>query len=295
MKTIFSLIVSILFSILAFGQEWAPIGATWYYEVVYPFSSDKSYVKYESVGDTVILGTPCRIIALTEGEQDVGHLLGNSDTAYTYQENGKIFVFDPMGNSFSLIYDFDAEPDETWVTTWDTCSFERVFLMIDTVNINGFTLKSGSTGGFTVIEGIGGERSLFGGLGEIKCEPPDTTIADGPFIQGLRCYSDSNIGFYSTGISPSCDFVGIDETNDCKELIIIYPNPTTKYLMIDLKNKTAETYTVNLITLLGENIKKVDTKLSKVRLSLEDVHPGLYFISVSNDNEVKYTGKVVIR
>jgi len=48
MKTLFTLIVSVLFSVLAFGQECAPIGATWYYEVVYPFSPDKSFVKYVS-------------------------------------------------------------------------------------------------------------------------------------------------------------------------------------------------------------------------------------------------------
>ena len=295
MKTLFTLIVSVLFSVLAFGQEWAPIGATWYYEVDYPFSSNKSFVKYESIGDTVILDKTCSIVALIGWAPYDNHLIGHSDTAYTYQENGKIFVFDPAGNNFSLVYDFDSEPGEPWVMTWDTCSFERVFLSVDTINVNGFTLKLCSKGGYTVIEGIGGERTLFGGLGEIKCDPPDTTVVDGPFIQRLRCYSDNIIGFYDTGISPSCDFVGIDETNYRKELVNIYPNPARNYLMIDLRNKTGETYTIHLITLLGESIKKVDTELPEVTLSLEDVRPGLYFISVFKDNEVKYTGKVVVK
>jgi len=67
------------------GQNWAPIGATWYYEIVYPFSPQLAYIKYESVGDTNIQGHLCKIITVTDGTTGFGFLIGNSDTAYSYE------------------------------------------------------------------------------------------------------------------------------------------------------------------------------------------------------------------
>jgi len=189
------------------GQNWAPIGATWYYEIVYPFSPQLAYIKYESIGDTNIQGHLCKIITVTDGTTGFGFLIGNSDTAYSYEDNGKIYVFDPSNNGFSLIYNFAAEAGSTWTTTWDTCSYARMILSVDSMNINGTTIKTLSYGGYTILERIGGERTLFNGLGPINCEPPDTIINELPFIQRLRCYQDNFLGFYNTGISASCDYV----------------------------------------------------------------------------------------
>jgi hypothetical protein len=105
-------------------------------------------------------------------------LIGESNTAYTYDSAGKIFVYDPNNNNFSLVYDLSADSGYTWIVTWDTCSFDRMVYNTDSIMINGHTLKR--TNG--VMERIAGEKTLFHYLGEIYCKPHDSAIFETPFI-----------------------------------------------------------------------------------------------------------------
>jgi hypothetical protein len=50
----------VLISDVTFSQDFAPIGAQWYYSEHHAFSGDIDYLKIESVKDTVIKGLACR-------------------------------------------------------------------------------------------------------------------------------------------------------------------------------------------------------------------------------------------
>jgi hypothetical protein len=295
MKTLISLILTCPISLFVVGQNWAPVGATWYYEIVYPFSPQLSYIKYESVGDTNILGIPCKIITVTEGTTGCGFLIGNSDTAYTYEDGGRIYVYDLSNNGFSLIYNFAAEAGSTWTTIWDTCSYERMILSVDSIDINGFVIKTLSYGGYKIIERIGGELTLFHGLGEVNCKPPDTIAYELPFVQRLRCYHDSNLGFYTTGISPSCDYVtGIELYKYRDDKVNIYPNPARDEMTIEFKIHEEKYHFINLFTLLGEKILTIKTTENIIHLPLSNTPPGQYYIYISNGVTENYVEKIII-
>ncbi len=295
MKKIIVLLLACSFTMIVLGQNWAPTGATWHYEIVYPFSSQLSFVKYESVGDTNILSNSCKIITATGGTTVLGFLIGNSDTAYTYEDDGKIYVFDPSNNGFSLIYNFAADPGSTWTTTWDTCNFERSISSTDSIDINGITLKTLSFGSLKIIEGIGGERTLFHGLGLVNCKPPDTIIYEIPFIQRLRCYEDSIIGFYNTGISISCDYVtGIKDTKDSGSNIGIFPNPTSGKFQIKNSNSNEDFISVEIFNSFGKNIMEFETSEDLTPIDLSEKPKGVYLIRIKSSLEV-FSEKIIVQ
>lgn len=275
-----------------YEQQWAPIGATWYYEIVYPFSSKLSYIKYESIGDTNILSNSCRIITATEGTTGFGFLIGNSDTAYTYENDRKIYVYDPINSEFSLIYDFGATPGDSWTTTWDTCIYERLISGIDSIDINGFTVKTLTQGGYKIIESIGGERTLFHGLGKVSCGIADTVIIEEPFIQRLRCYQDDKIGFYQTGISPTCDYtVGIESIRKLDQ-INIFPNPAYDKIYFDGLPDKGRTE-INISSLSGIDLIITEFCSEDGAIDISGLKSGIYLVQIKLETNV-ITKKIIV-
>lgn len=54
-----------------------------------------------------------------------------------------------------------------------------------------------------IIEKIGDIQYMF------NYYPSASVACDGNYSAGLRCYQDSELGFYSTGIADSCDYIYI--------------------------------------------------------------------------------------
>jgi hypothetical protein len=284
-----------LLSILTQAQSWAPPGATWYYEIVHPFSSLVTYARYESIGDTVLLGQNCRIITQTTGSSPNDYMIGRSNTAYTYEMNGKIYVYNPGNSNFSLIYDFAADSGDTWITTWDTCSYQRLILRTDSIVVNGYTLKTLSYGSSTIIEGIGGDRTLFEALGEVRCDPPDTIVVEVPFVQRLRCYQDSVIGIYSTGVAPSCDFItAVHQLSQFENFGTLSPNPATSTINLQLKDKVTSELYFSIYNCVGQNMKSTRIENENTVIDLDGFMAGIYFVIISDDSGMRYTEKIML-
>ena len=147
-----------------------------------------------------------------------------------------------------------------------------------------------------ILEGIGGERRLFHGLGPVECEPPDTIIVELPFIQRLRCYEDSILGFYNTGVSTTCDYVTtrINDINEQNNWVSIYPNPASSEINIEVKNRQGKNFFFSLVTIMGERIRTIQTNKEKVRVPLENIHSGCYFLYISDGANVSYVKKIII-
>ncbi len=284
-----------LFSLLTQAQTWAPPGATWYYEIVHPFSPLITYARYESVGDTVLLGQNCRIITQTTGNSPNDYMIGRSNTAYTYEMNGKIYVYNQGNSNFSLIYDFAADSGDTWITTWDTCSYQRQILHTDSIVVNGYTLKTLSYGSSTIIEGIGGDRTLFEVLGEVRCDPPDTIIFEFPFVQRLRCYQDSVIGLYSTGIAPSCDFItSVHQLSPFENFAMLSPNPATSTINLQLKNKITSELHFSVYNCTGQILKSAGIENENTVIGLDGFGAGIYFVIIRDDSGMSWKEKFIV-
>ena len=290
----FTIVLSLV-SIFCPGHNWAPTGATWYYEVVDAFSPTLTYAKYESIGDTNILGKNCKIITQTVGSNSYDFLIGRISTAYSYELNGKVYVYNASNSNFSLIYDFAADSGDTWVTTWDTCNYLRTILHTDSILINGNYFKTLSYGSSEIIERIGGVRTLFHGLGPVSCDPPDSFVVELPFTQRLRCYQDSIIGFYNTGISPACDFVTtIGPINNFENLGTIYPNPTSSELNFHLNNQLLSELEINLFNSLGQNLKTINIYTENTAIDLTGIESGIYLIIANNKAGRHWARRIII-
>ena len=269
------------------SQSWAPMGAVWYYNVVDPFGSGITYARYEVTGDTVIQDKNCSII--TGNAWAV--FPGNLSCIYTYEENGKVYIWDPFTSQFCLMYDFSLTAGETYLFSWNNCSFNCTLSSTDTITINGLSLntyKLNNSGWIEYIQCIGGNRTLFPDFFHY-CDI-DTIIYEEPIIQGLRCYDDPVIGHYETGLAPYCDYVVGIENPEKETLIRLSPNPgsNTLYIQTSLKDAKFELYDITGRQVIKRSINKVNTTINTSALL-----PGMYFYRFTLNGEVKESGKWV--
>ena len=107
---------NILFGLILFGvikltaQDFAPIGAEWFYTERHAFSGDITFLKITSNKDTIIDGKNCRVI------QKHGNPMcsGRPDIEYMYQEDSVLYFYDTTFNRFQILYDLTKKLDESW-------------------------------------------------------------------------------------------------------------------------------------------------------------------------------------
>jgi hypothetical protein len=293
-KLIFNLILLFL-TITTYCQEFASIGAEWYYTERHAFSGDITFLKIISDKDTIVDGKTCRVI------QKLGNPMcsGRPDTEYMYQEDSVLYFYDTTFNKFQILYDLTKKVNESWIIEVVDIMYENnldsIKITIDSISsivINETSLKrlhvtysvltefhpySYSS---IIIEKIGDIKYLF------NYYPYSSMACDGNYSDGLRCYEDSKIGFYSTGVADSCNYVYIwTGLNDIKSQtqISLFPNPAQDYVEIEIK-KVSE-YTAELYDLNGKYLKSTKTFNSNTRLDLSEIENGLYLIVIKEKNQ----------
>ena len=71
-----------------------------------------------------------------------------------------------------------------------------------------------------------------------------------------------------------------------KNQIELYPNPSVKYLFIEIKNPTLENVQFEMHSIIGTTIKVLPEEIGefKYRIPVEKLNPGYYFLLVKDDN-----------
>ena len=204
---------------------FAPQGAEWYFDVFNPWGTHPEYQRFFVDGDTIIQGHQCSII--TQNFVDTGHEGGE----FVYEEDNKVYWFNPTTNAFSILYDFDAEAGESWYYEVGDCSHLATVDSVGSVTWNGHnyrtqwvrfnddlpTYYSGK-----IIEGIGYERGLFPSI-EV-CNGWE--VFDASEIEYLRCYVNEGEMLYHEG------------GYDCDETTITPPSHPEWYYEILNENGT---------------------------------------------------------
>lgn len=128
------------------GSEFAPIGATWYYETIETMKDDYGYVKLTVEKDTLVEGLPARKISVT-------HTFGSTekwDDLFVYQNGDSVFYY--LKNRFRLVFNFGWEVGDT-VTLYrspfclgynhESNPFSAKAIITDktTENVNGYSLR----------------------------------------------------------------------------------------------------------------------------------------------------------
>ena len=86
--------------------------------------------------------------------------------------------------------------------------------------------------------------------------------------------------------------VGINETTIQLELSV-YPNPTTNYLQLKVESEKLENLNFQLIDLQGKVIENKKVTATTSTINLESLRKATYFLTVTDNNQVVKTFKVI--
>ncbi len=290
--------LSILFVanvIICIGQDWAPVGTTWYYTERYAFSGNEDYFLLKSEKDTVFNGLNCKYISKNE-------LIFCSDRPLyeiVFSRNDTVFFFDSHFNEFQILYDFNAQVNSGWIIkTVDNINsnIDTIFVKVDSISnvlINGQVLKKFHVTYHCyfeqfydmqlpseIIEKIGDINYLF------NFYPQDAMTCDANYSSGLRCYYDPIFGNYETGIVDSCNYthiwVGINKSPENDQNLIIYPNPAKSNINISGINHLKLSYTIT--NLMNEKI--INKRELKESINIENLQKGIYLFYIYDEQNI---------
>jgi hypothetical protein len=284
------------------GNEFAPIGAEWYYDEGFAFSGDVDYILFTSEKDTLIHGEICRMITK---RHDLW-CFNRPSIEYLFSRNDTVFFFDTVFNEFQILYDFNAEKSEAWNIYFkdEDNDLDTVRITVDSISttqINCLELKTlhvtynkmdeywPETYPSVIIEKLGDMTYMF------NWYPWSGFACDANWTRGLRCYSDHDIGLYSTGIADSCnytyDWTGIENPFNPDSEFMIFPNPASDYVIIKISKYSEFNY--DILNQNGIIIQSGKSNNSNLKIDLSDFYSGLYIIRIYNLEEVIGTGKVI--
>jgi len=284
MKQTLFIIAVVTLTHSATAQEFAPVGAVWHYTEIQSFSPNVSFMRMESVGDTMVNGQTMRKV--------IGPMscMGNGEHLF-YQSGDSVFYWHHNLDTLLLAYDFGATAGDAWhiLAQNDQSTPDTVWFDVDsawTVLINGDSLRAyalrwtAPTWGIvhdTVIERIGSLTFLS------NFAKQTDVICDLNYPAGLRCYEDEVFGFYETGIALSCTHstLGVDDPSPDQIEMAIYPNPADRELFVQVKGQ------VRLTDMLGRTIHVSLNPLDSTDTHVIDIGTlpkGMYIIHARNEN-----------
>jgi hypothetical protein len=111
--------------------------------------------------------------------------------------------------------------------------------------------------------------------------PPNIDTITFRFTFGSDSIQTNKDGWMITNFYTNPEYEGIDEKNK-SDLITIYPNPAKSEIYIKINCPIREKSTLELENQLGQIIK--DMSVTKERLSINNLLPGIYFVKYHDGN-----------
>ena len=131
-----------------------------------------------------------------------------------------------------------------------------------------------------IIEKIGDVLYLF------NFYPYSSIACDGNYADGLRCYNDSQLGNYSTGIVNSCTYkykwTGINKVGE-KISIHVFPNPTDGF--IEVNSNVNNNMTAEVIDFTGRLIS-TQSFYQNTQFDLTNYSNGVYLLIIRQENSI---------
>lgn len=269
------------------AQDFAPVGAEWHYNERFAFSGDIDFIRFTSEKDTLINGELCRKI--TKRHQLT---INRPDTEFLFTRNDTVFFLDTAFSEFQILYDFNANSQDSWIIKLkdEIGEIDTLFVTVNSVSteqINGMDLKvlnvtyfrndelNPETYSSVIYEQIGDLNYMFNWY-------PWSFLLDANWTDGLRCYEDSVFGLYETGLADSCeyvyDYIGVEETFAAAD-ISIFPNPSTG--LITVINENQEDFILRLFNLYGQAIYRSKVN-SGSQIDFSSFPKGLYFMTIES-------------
>lgn len=284
----------------ASAQTWAPIGAKWTYGYRFAFWPTWSYNEWTSVGDTLIDGQPCRIIALSSGIQ----VTSDYENRFITYEDSSGAVHWYRNGAFSVFFDINKTVGESWVTRNDSCEIVMTVDSVDVETINGSVRRVVYASSTSGAWGAWGSKFIEG-IGCVTQPTPDLHYVcfhsqpDGTIYLGLRCYEDSILGAHRFQTNIPCDHtythirpIGVEESVAAAEAaLVLYPNPASDRLYVRGEQAAGQRYSV--YDALGRQVQS-GILPSEGGISVVGLGAGIYTLEIQ-DSEGKRQRALFVR
>jgi hypothetical protein len=255
-------------------------GSEWYYEILNENGSI-TYQHLEYMADTTVNHKDVKIIIRTNTLYDKSeHSVVTRE--YVYEEDGMVYWWNKDLQEFTVLYNLDAQPGDSWVIKVGT---ENITMQVNAVDLCYYDGRL-----FRMLQ-VSDENDVFSGtivcgIGHLTSFFPERlmTRGKGYRVEGMRCYWRNGELFFKYG-DKDCDAVykdyhfGLDEPTE--DVFAVYPNPTNGVLLVETHGRAslqAETYRIT--NLMGQTLMSGTITVETQQINVAELPEGMYFISV---------------
>lgn len=288
---------------------WFPDNAEWYYTVHCLGDPQCGFLRYNTVGDTVLAGKAATVVN-SQYENDESQF-SETGTHYFRAENDTVFYFSDSNNAWGMLYDFNAQPGDVWDLTetlsgiifpvWGEVAEARIEVDSVTIEMLGGMMRRviytsplydfeeqepESDWHFRgpIVDGIGPVGFSAGLLGQPVGESP------GGYLPYFSCYRENGALIYGTGELPCGIVSGVDEETAFD--FTVFPNPTASHIRFQLPPEFAFHADIRVYNSVGQSVFQIENFNTLNPLPM-NYPPGLYVVEARNGNRVARS-KVVV-
>ena len=102
-------------------------------------------------------------------------------------------------------------------------------------------------------------------------------------------------GSVSQGVQQAFEIFDLstEELTETNFSAVIYPNPTTEYLTIEVKNLEFSLLNIQIFDSLGRVLQNKNTKDQKIVLDMKNLPSSTYYIKIELDNKILKSYKII--
>jgi len=264
------------------AQTWFPVNAEWTYQTFSPFDPFNRYgIDYiKCIKDTLIEGNRASVIS---GFPGCSPFYGKQIFYYNSAED-IVYVF--INDEFKPYFDFSKKVGESYYMYFPNTeyfhdlpydSLEVPILSITNEIIGGINIRIqhfAITPGYyhffrgPIMEYIGGVYGFY----------PESGSCDFTLFNGLHCYSDEYLSYYSNPIfqEKGCDYIPLNIFEQSHKFSI-YPNPANEFIMLDSDEKFAK---IEIYNILGKCVLSQEN-FKNNHIYIHALYSGIYYIKAS--------------
>ena len=261
------------------------IGNEWYYEILNENGSITYQYMYQA-GDTIVNDEPTQILVKINTLYDKGPH-EEITREYVYERDGKVYWWNKTLEEFTVLYDFSAQVDDSWVIKVGT---ETLIMHVDAVD---YVEYEGRT--YRVMH-VSDPDDLFSGdivcgIGHLTSFFPERLMnnGDGVRVEGLRCYWIENELVFKIG-NEDCDAI-YDELHGIEDgpstgsgALLVYPNPTDGILFVETRHGTSlPDQTYRITNLMGQTLLTGQITAETQQIDVSTLPEGMYFITFAGE------------
>ncbi|NUO03191.1 MAG: T9SS type A sorting domain-containing protein [Saprospiraceae bacterium] len=285
--------------------EWAPVGAKYYYAFC-DESLGCDVEIAEVTGDTIIAGKNCKRFSNT-------FVLGAYcyGMEFTYEEDGRVYFYNYEAQDFSMLYDFNKGPGESWVMP--ICSTlcgepDSIVVLVDSISIteiNGVQVRTQHVSweypwdwgtpfrtGSIIYEGIGNFHIMY-----FASRHPCGALINS-FVVSFNCYESPTHGIFNFRGEVPCNQFSPTPTEGPTLLtpqLKLSPNPVSDELELRFTPQLSGRVQVRVFDARGRVVVDVQKELAGASLPMQatDWPAGLYILHCMKNGKVLGAKKFV--